>query len=62
MILHFFAVNSIVEDVFVLTASFSTNIISPVSFGRIIAEGKVRYKSKNLFISESTLYSEEGNK
>jgi len=51
MILHFFAVNSIVEDVFVLTASFSTNIISPVSFGRIIAEGKVRYKSKNLFIS-----------
>ena len=56
----FFAVNSIVEDVFVLTTSFNTNIIRPVSTGKITAVGKVRFKSKNLFVSESTLYNEEG--
>ncbi len=56
----FFAVNSIVEDVFVLTTSFNTNIIRPANSGRITAVGKVRYKSKNLFIAESTLYNEAG--
>ena len=56
----FFAVNSIVTDVFVLTTSFNINIIRPVSSGKITAKGKVRYKSKNLFAAESTLYNEAG--
>ena len=56
----FFAVNSIVEDVFILTTSFNTNILRPANSGRITAVGKVRYKSKNLFVAESTLYNEEG--
>lgn len=56
----FFAVNSIVEDVFVLTTSFNMNIIRPANSGKITAIGKVRYKSKNLFVGESTLYNEEG--
>jgi len=56
----FFAVHSIIDDVFALTTSFNTNIISPVSSGKIIAVGKIRYKSQNLFVAESTLYDEAG--
>ncbi|MBL4708230.1 MAG: PaaI family thioesterase [Flavobacteriales bacterium] len=56
----FFAVNSIVEDVFVLTTSFNTNIVRPVSSGKITAIGEVRFVSKSLFIAESTLLNEDG--
>lgn len=56
----FFAVNSIVEDVFVLTTSFNINLIRPANQGRVKAVGKVRYTSKNLFVAESTLYNQEG--
>ena len=56
----FFAVNSIVEDVFVLTTSFNTNIIRPANSGKITAVGEVRHKSKNLFVAASTLYNDAG--
>ncbi|MCG8329988.1 MAG: PaaI family thioesterase [Chitinophagales bacterium] len=56
----FFAVSSIVEDVFVLTTSFHSNIIRPVSSGKITAIGEVRFISKNLFIAESKLFNETG--
>ena len=56
----FFAVSSIITDAFVLTTSFNTNIIRPVSSGKITAIGRVRYKSKNIFVAESTLYNEAG--
>jgi len=56
----FFAVNSIVEDVFVLTTNFNIQLIRPVNEGKIKAIGKVRFKSRNLFVAESTLYNEEG--
>ena len=57
----FFAVNSIVEDAFVLTTSFTSNLVRPVSSGKIEAIGQVRFESKNLFMAESTLYDEKGN-
>lgn len=56
----FFAVNSIIKDVFVLTTSFNINLIRPVNSGVITAVGKVKFKSKNLFIAESTLINEDG--
>jgi len=56
----FFAVNSIVEDVFVLTTNFNINLIRPVNQGKITAIGNVKFKSKNLFIAESILYNEDG--
>lgn len=56
----FFAVNSIVEDVFVLTTSFNINLLRPANQGTILAKGKVRYKSKNLYTADSRLYNEEG--
>ena len=56
----FFAVNSIVEDVFVLTTSFNINITRPVKEGKITAMGTVRFKSRNLFVADSILLNEEG--
>ncbi len=57
----FFAVSSIVEDVFVLTTSFNIHFTKPVSSGKIEAVGKVRFKSKNLFTAEASLYNENGD-
>ena len=56
----FFAVNSIVKDVFVLTTNFNINLIRPISEGIITAVGKVKFKSKNLYIAESSLLNEKG--
>lgn len=56
----FFAVNSIVEDVFVLTTNFNINLVRPVNTGIITAKGKVKFKSRHLFIAESSLINEEG--
>lgn len=56
----FFAVNSVVEDVFVLTTNFSTNLIRPANSGKLKSLGTVKFTSKNLFIAESTIYNEEG--
>ncbi|AFL99303.1 uncharacterized protein, possibly involved in aromatic compounds catabolism [Desulfitobacterium dehalogenans ATCC 51507] len=56
----FFAVNSIVEDVFVYTVSFNTHLLRPISKGIIKAIGQLKFKSQNLFISESTLYDDQG--
>ena len=51
----FFAVNSIVEDVFVYTVSFNTQLLRPVSRGVIRSVGELKFKSTNLFIADSTL-------
>ncbi len=52
----FFAVNSLVEDVFVLTTSFTTYITRPVSEGVVTACGKVVNRNRTQFIAESVLY------
>ena len=56
----FFAVNSIVEDVFVLTTNFNLQLIRPANQGRITATGKVKFKSQNLWVAESRLVNEQG--
>ena len=56
----FFAVNSIVDDVFVLTTSFNIHLTRPVSKGVLLSVGNIKYQSDNLFRAESTLYNEEG--
>ncbi|MEM7297574.1 MAG: PaaI family thioesterase [Bacteroidota bacterium] len=56
----FFAVNSIVEDAFVLTTNFNIQLIRPANEGVITATGKVRYISRNLFMADSSLVNEAG--
>jgi len=58
----YFAVNSIVEDNFVLTTSFSIDLLRPVTQGSLIAVGKVSFESKNLWIAESILFDEKKRK
>jgi len=58
----FFAVNSIVEDAFVLTTSFSIDLLRPVTKGNLIAVGKVSFESRNLWIAESILFDEKKRK
>ena len=58
----FFAVNSLVEDVFVLTVSFYINLFRPIASGDMKAIGKVLHASKNIFTAEATLTNSEGEK
>ncbi|MGP8153857.1 MAG: PaaI family thioesterase [Smithella sp.] len=56
----FFAVNSLVEDVFVLTVSFNIYLLRPVNQGIIKASGKVVNSTKTQYLAESILYDAEG--
>ena len=51
----FFAVNSLVTDVFVLTASFTIYLTRPVSEGTLHAIGRVVHQSRSVFLGESEL-------
>lgn len=55
----FFAVNSLVDDVFVLTTSFTTYLLRPISSGTVKAVGKVVNSSKSQFVAESVLYDSQ---
>jgi uncharacterized protein (TIGR00369 family) len=54
-----FAVNSLVPDVFVLTVSFNVYFIRPVDKGIVHALGLVTNFTKTQFFAESILYDEE---
>ena len=55
----FFAVSSVVEDVFVLTASFNIYLLRPVTNGLMTAKGRVVNQTRRLIIAESELYDEQ---
>jgi uncharacterized protein (TIGR00369 family) len=54
----FFASNSLVTDVFVLTSNFNIQLLRPVTSGILVAEGKVVFKSKNTIIADSVLFND----
>lgn len=56
----YFAVASVVRDVFIVTSSFQLNLVRPVIGGVIKAVGTLRSQSKSLYIAEATLYNERG--
>ncbi|MBD1397204.1 PaaI family thioesterase [Pontibacter sp. JH31] len=56
----YFAVASLVTDVFIVTASFQINLLRPVSGGTLKAAGIVRSVGKNLYVAEATLQNERG--
>ena len=56
----FFAANSLVQDVFVLTTSFNIYLMRPVIYGQIKAVGKVVSASRKSFLAEAVLYNEKG--
>ena len=56
----FFAVNSLIGDHFVLTASFTTYLLRPISEGTMKATGRVVYAGARSFIAESLVVDGEG--
>ncbi len=56
----YFAVNSRVEDCFVLTVSFNVYLLRPVVEGTLRAEGRVTSATRTLFVAESVLMLEDG--
>jgi uncharacterized protein (TIGR00369 family) len=56
----FFATNSLVPEVFVLTVSFNIYLTRPVSEGQLTAIGTVVHRSRNLFVAESIARDSHG--
>lgn len=56
----YFAVASVVQDVFIVTSSFQLNLLRPITGGTLKAVGRLRSRSKQLFVAEATLYNERG--
>ncbi len=55
----YFAANSLEEDYFLLTTSFTTYLTRPVSEGIMKAVGKVVNKNKSQFIAEAIVYDSQ---
>ena len=56
----YFAVASVVQDVFIVTSSFQLNLLRPVNGGTLKAVGSLRSRSRQLFVAEATLYNDRG--
>ena len=56
----FFAANSVVLDVFVLTVSFNVVLLRPVTEGTIVATGRLVHSSKNLLVADAELHNDRG--
>jgi len=56
----FFAVNSLIDDYFALTASFTTYLLRPVTEGTMKATGKVVYAGARSFIAEAAVVDADG--
>ena len=56
----YFAVNSLVDDVLVLTAHFHLHLLRPVTAGEMRATGRVVSASRRLFVAESELVDARG--
>jgi len=57
----FFAANSVVDDCFVLTASFNVHFLRPILGGTVRAEGTLVSEGRHLLVAESTLFDEDGH-
>ena len=56
----FFAANSVVEDVFVLTTNFNIHLLRPVTEGTLIAKGTLVSETRSLLIADAELEDENG--
>ncbi len=55
----FFAANSLVEGLFVVTVSFTVHLLRPVVSGRLRAEGRVIHSTRRLLFADSVLTDED---
>ena len=57
----YFAVNSLIKDVLVLTSQFNIYLVRPVSRGELKAQGHVVHRSKRIFLAQAELRDADGN-
>jgi uncharacterized protein (TIGR00369 family) len=57
----FFAANSRVTDVLVLTVSFTVHFVRPVASGELRSAGRIVHASGRLFLAEAQLFDPDGN-
>ncbi len=55
----FFAANSVVDDVFVLTTNFHLNLLRPITEGSMRAVGTIANASKNQIIADAVVYNDD---
>jgi uncharacterized protein (TIGR00369 family) len=55
----FFAVNSRVREVLVLTVSFTVHFVRPVTSGEVRAVGRLLHGGGRLFLAEADLFDDE---
>lgn len=56
----YFAVNSLVEDVFMLTTQFNIHLLRPVVEGELRVEAEVTHRGRNLMLAEGIAYDGKG--
>ncbi len=56
----FFAANSLVEDVFVLTIGFNIHLLRPIVEGQMVARGTVVSRGRSLWIADAVLTDGDG--
>ncbi len=56
----FFAVNSVVPDVFVITTAFQVHFVRPVTEGSMKAIGELRYMTRSHMVAEATVFNDQG--
>jgi uncharacterized protein (TIGR00369 family) len=56
----FFAANSVVTDVFVLTSSLTIHLLRPVTEGLLTAKGRLIHPGPRQLLAESELFDSEG--
>jgi len=57
----FFAANSLEHNMFVLTTSFTTYLMRPISVGTLTAVGRVVNRTRSQFLAEAVAYDSDGN-
>jgi uncharacterized protein (TIGR00369 family) len=55
----FFAANSVVPEVFVLTANFTIHLLRPVTAGVLVAKGRLISNGTRQLVADAQLFSEE---
>ena len=56
----YFAANSLVKDVFVVTANFTIQLLRPVKKGVLTAKAKVVSNGQNIIYAQADLFNERG--
>lgn len=58
----YFAIQSAIQDYFIVTSQFNIQLFRPVVSGKIFAEGEVEMMTRNLFSGKSIIKDEKGRK